>query len=37
MVSEASAARPSRAPLDPVTILAAIGGVVASGPFVSDS
>ncbi len=29
MVSEASAARPSRAPLDPVTILAAIGGVVA--------
>ena len=26
MVSEASAARPSRAPLDPVTILAAIGG-----------
>jgi signal transduction histidine kinase len=28
-VSEASAARPSRAPLDPVTILAAVGGVVA--------
>ncbi|MBK8758603.1 MAG: sensor histidine kinase [Actinomycetales bacterium] len=28
-MSEASAARPSRAPLDPVTILAAIGGVVA--------
>ncbi len=28
-MSEASAARPSRAPLDPVTILAAVGGVVA--------